>query len=523
MFRRSPCYIPLGNWVLHTIGYKGPVLCEFSNLSSKLYMNPIANPVQDEHVITATNTSLGVKVTVLSRIRRRQQLVFTFENHSLSSGCGPKFWRCQNVLVKRYPILQQYVIFVPLDNAIGIMDFRYREEELLLHAYYVTPLSLTEVSCNPAGLFDILRSTYVVCLKSGDLVVYEIVLNRTHITNTLRHRRTAVHLHDSSNLLSNIMFISLGNLFDQKHLFFTVGIDVYKITPHEYVIQMVGTLRDSGTISVPCTIAAAGGQTLIANCEQVVIYFDLIYESWINRTTYSQRGQPFICPNPDVRLAIFPASYIQYGLWSRNTRENINIPGLEFDSGVCFSTQNKTLFAYIDRKDGVYVLELLTSNFTQLSSKSCLNGHCDPLLIFDNKYIVLRERNDSTITVVDSKLSRIIEATDLTADLVAMIPYLEVTISSSSTTEGTASTSTVTISSTSTTEGTASTSTVTISSTTTTEGTASTSTITGIGGGNFNLRDSLKPGSKAIVGIAVPLVIVCLLIFVIVAAAASCW
>ena len=469
-------------------------------------MNPIANRVQDEHVITATNTSLGVKVTVLSKIRRRQQHILTFENHSLSSGCGPHFWRCQNVLVKRYPILHQYVVFVPLENAIGILDFRYREDELLLHAYYVTPLSLTEVSCNPVGVFDILRSTYAVCLRSSDLVVYEIILNQTQIKNTLRHRLTAVCLPVSPNLLSNIISISLGDSFDQKHLFFTVGIDVYKITPHQYLIQMVGTLKDSGTISVPCTIAAAG-RTMIANCEWGAIYFDLTYEQWINRTTYAEHGRPFICPNPDVRLAVFPASYIQYGLWSQDTRENINIPGLEFDSGMCFGTQNRTLFAYIDREDGVYVLDPPTSNSTQLSSKECLNDHCDPLLIFDNKYTVLRERYNSTIIVVDSKLSRIIEATDLSADLVAMIPYLEVTILSTSTTEGTASTSTITIGG---------------RNSSTTGGTASTTTIT-IGGRNSNPRDSLKPGNKGVVVIAVPLVIVCLIIFVTFATATAIW
>ena len=255
------------------------------------------------------------------------------------------------------------------------------------------------------------------------------------------------------------------------------------------MIQMVGTLKDSGIISVPCTIAAAAGQTMIANCEQGAIYFDLTYGQWINQTTYAEYGRPFICPNPDVRLAVFPDSYVQYGLWSRDTRENINVSGLEFDSGVCFGTQNRTLFAYIDRDDGVYILDPLTSNFTQLSSKGCLNGRCDPLLIFDNKYIVLRERNDSTIIVVDSKLSHIIEATDLSADLVAMIPYLEVTILSTSTTEGT----------------------------------ASTSTITTIGGGNSNPRDSLKPGSKGVVAIAVPLVIVCLVIFVIFTTATAIW
>ena len=168
-----------------------------------------------------------------------------------------------------------------------------------------------------------------------------------------------------------------------------------------------------------------------------MIYFDLLYESWINQTTYSQTGQPFICPNPDIR--VFPASYtfnMDYGVGTLMKTSTYLGWSLTLECALAPKTQ-LYLPILTGIKDGVYVLELLTSNFTQLFSKSCLNRHCDPLLICDNKYIVLRECNDSIITVVDSKLSRIIEASDFTVELLAMIPYLEVTISSTSTTEGT--------------------------------------------------------------------------------------
>ena len=466
----------------------------------------------DEFLVTAENKSAGVQVSIFTKDGGggSHQTLTTelISDRFLSSECGPKNLRCQDLLVISSQLnatTTKYILFIPLVDGLLLLDLRYNgTQRLSFSSYHI--INIQNIGCSPTSSFNILRSTYTVCLgiRTQYLTVLEVLVN----TTSIRESRISVPLIRFHGLedpprVSNFLYVPLQRL-GIYHIYFATARYLYALDPRSYLAREIGELASCNSVTL---LAYAGDETLIAYCsDDSAIYFDINSEEAGDPVPYSQRGQPFICPNPDVRLAVYPASYIQYGLRSRDNRENINIPGLEFDSGVCFGTQNKTLFAYIDRKDGVYILELSTSNFTQLSSKSCLNGHCDPLLIFDNKYIVLRERNDSTITVVDSKLSRIIEATDLTADLVAMIPYLEVTISSMSPTEGTASTSTVTISSTS-----------------TTEGTASTSTTTGIGRGNSNPRDSLKLGSKAIVSIAVPLVIVCLIIFVVVAAAASCW
>jgi len=329
--------------------------------------------------------------------------------------------------VKRYPLLKQYIVFVPLENAIGILDFRYHDgDELLLSAHHVTPLR-----CSPVGVFDILRSIYVVCLRDSDLVVNEIILNQTQIMTTSPGSVTSIPLYNVSNQLSNVVFISLGDFSDQKHLFFTDGNYVYEITPHEYRIRLIGTLTAS---AMACTIAYAGDNTLIAYCEHGVVYFDLILEKWVNWTTYAERGRPIVCPNPDIHLAVYlePVSYVLYGLWSENTIQNFSIHG--FASGVCFGNQNKIFFAYNDREDGVYIMELFTFRLTQLSPKACMN-QCDPLLVFDNRYLVIRQhdQNGTTIIVVDSTLLHfdtdpfIVEAQHTSADLIALIPDLEPT------------------------------------------------------------------------------------------------
>lgn len=435
-------------------------------------------------MLAATTTQSGVEVTVVSKLGQQQQ-GFTFENYSLSSGCGQHFRRCQNVLVKRYPLLKQYIVFVPLENAIGILDFRYHDgDELLLSAHHVTPLR-----CSPVGVFDILRSIYVVCLRDSDLVVNEIILNQTRIMTTSPGSVTSIPLYNVSNQLSNVVFISLGDFSDQKHLFFTDGNYVYEITPHEYRIRLIGTLTAS---AMACTIAYAGDNTLIVYCEHVVVYFDLILEKWVNWTTYAERGRPIICPNPDIHLAVYlePVSYVLYGLWSQNTIQNFSIHG--FASGVCFGNQNKIFFAYNDREDGVYIMELFTFRLTRLSSKACMN-QCDPLLVFDNRYLVIRQhdQNGTTIIVVDSTLLHfdtdpsIVEAQHTSADLIALIPDLEPTISSTPSTTTTTTTTNTTTS--------------TITTTTTTITTTAPTTIAG----NSKMIASGRIGSFAIIAAAV--------------------
>ena len=404
-------------------------------------------------MIAATATQFGVDVTVVPKLGQQQQ-VFTFQNYTLSSGCGPHFRRCQNVLVKTFPISRQYIVFVPLENAVGILDFKYDGTGLVLRAHHVAPLTLNDVWCNPVGVFVILRSVYTVCLMDSDLVVYEIMLNRTQIMATSQRFATSTPLDNFSSLLSNVLFISLGDFSDQKHLFFTVGSDVYEITPHEFRTRPIGTLTASA-MSTACAIAYAGDYTLIAYCEHEVVYFDLIHGNVVNQTTYAERGKPIICPNPDVHLAVYvgPVSYILYGLWSQRAIQNFTIPGSEFADGVCFGTHNKTYFAYNDRENGVYVLELFSSHQNKLSSKACTN-QCDPLLEFDDRYLLLRQRdqNGTTIIVIDSKLldldtdPSIIEAPYRysSADLIAMIADLEPAISSTTETPPTTSTTTIT-------------------------------------------------------------------------------
>ena len=345
--------------------------------------------------------------------------------HFLSSECGVNNFRCQNLLVipsELNATTTQYIVFVPLVDGLLLLDLRYNGVWLSFTGYHV--IDIQNIGCSPVTSFQILRSAYTVCLglRTQYLTILEVVLNTTSLSNT-RITGPLIRFHglEDPPRVTNFEYIPLQQ-YSLYQVYFSTSRYLYALEPRSYLAHDIGELASCDSVT---SLAYAKDETLIAYCsDNSAVYFDLTLQDWINQTAYSERGQPFICPNPDIHLAVYPTSYIQYGLWSQNTLENFNIPGLEFDSGICFGTQNKTFFAYNDREDGVYVLEPATFHQIQLSSESCLN-QCDPLLVFDNRYLVLREhsQNDATAIVVDSKknFSRIITAQHTQADLLAVL------------------------------------------------------------------------------------------------------
>ena len=385
----------------------------------------------DEFLVTTENKSAGLQVSIFTKDGGdgSHQTLTTelISGRFLSSECGPKNFRCQNLLVISSQLnatTTQYIVFIPLVDGLLLLDLRYNgTQQLSFSSYHI--INIQNIGCSPTSSFKILRSTYTVCLgvRTQYLTVLMVLLN----TTSLRESRISgplIRFHglEDPPRVSNFLYVPLQRL-GVYQIYFSTAQYLYALDPRSYLSREIGELASCNSVT---WLAYAGDETLIAYCsDNSAIYFDINSEEAGNPIPYSQMGQRFICPNPDIRLAVYPASYIQYGLWSRDTRDNINIPGLEFDSGVCFGTQNRTLFAYIDREDGVYVLELPTFSLTQLSSQGCLNGQCDPLFLFENRYIVVRERdhNDATAIVVDStkNFSKIVTARHTRADLLTVL------------------------------------------------------------------------------------------------------
>ena len=412
---------------------------------------PVANCTK-AYLVTVENKTDGINILIFSqnvipgRVTAQQPHqkieTKTIHGHFLSQECGPDFFRCRKLLVVSSSLNQiatQHIVFVPLTNGILLLELNFNGTNLHFSRHYNLPM---EISCSPTTVVQILRGIYFVCIntKSGYLSAHVIYLNKTVIVNTYISP-PLVHI-DFSRLgidlstVTNFVHVNLDANTSSQFIYFAVAGSLYALVPPVYLARYVGNLANCVHAE---KLVYAGRKTLVAYCHNSsVVNFDIELENWINQTSYDERGKPYVCPNQNVRLAVFSrASYIQYGLWSQNTLENINIPELEFESGICFGTQDKTFFSYTSREGGVYVLELATASLRHITPSD--NSAYDPVIVFKDRYLMIQERylGDSSIMVVDSQrnFSMLIEGQHARGDFVTIIEDIDLKCASESITD----------------------------------------------------------------------------------------
>lgn len=403
---------------------------------------PVANCTK-AYLVTVENKTDGINILIFSQNvipgrataqqpQNQKIETKTIYGHFLSQECGPDFFRCRKLLVVSSSLNQiatQHIVFVPLTNGILLLELGFNGTNLHFSRHFILAM---EISCSPTTVVQILRGIYFVCIntRSGYLSAHEIYLNKTVIVNTYISP-PLVHI-DFSRLgidlstVTNFVHVNLDANTSSQFIYFAVAGSLYALVPPVYLARYVGNLAYCVDAE---KLVYAGRKTLVAYCHNSsVVNFDIELEDWINQTSYDERGKPYVCPNQNVRLAVFSrASYIQYGLWSQNTLENINIPELEFDSGICFGTQEKTFFAYNSREGGVYVLELATASLRHITLSD--DSAYEPVMVFRDHYLMIQERylGDSSILVVDSQknFSVLIEGQHARADFLTIIEDID--------------------------------------------------------------------------------------------------
>ncbi len=365
------------------------------------------------------NTTSGIEVNVANKHDKGVLESREFSHH-LSSQCGEYNVRCKDLLVESSTSPNKSIVFVPLLDGIFLLEVSHRGK-----ITDSTKLTINApVPCSPTAISKIQENIIAVCLNEerGYLTTMKIYLNTTSISSSRGSRPQIPDFnfgHSNSPHLSDFKYIQ-----DLQWILFASSNHVYTLLPLTYTSLEFSD--DLGNCSRPESIVYTSDGVLIAYCHDFASYYSVAYEHAFNQSQYSKHGQPFLCPNPDVHVAVFAsASYILYRVWSANSRETINIHDMKFDSGVCFGSRTRTLFAYNDKERGVYVLDPATSNLTHLSSKACLNSHCEPLLVFQSRYIVIRERenNDGNVIVVDSQqnYTAVITAEHVKSDFLTLL------------------------------------------------------------------------------------------------------
>ena len=391
-------------------------------------------PLRDEHVIALENTTTGIVVSVLSRNGVDYSIP---DPNFISPACGNNFLKCQDLKVVSYALTNttsQHITLVPVVGGIGTFEFHYNGFQLSFHKQHIA-----ELGCNPMSIhkLELTETYYVFCLKRTVLNGHIVTLNRENSSVKLSQTPYLNIFVENPSHLSNFVYVTFGDNASEEWIYFAKGASLYRISPFlTPSYSVVGNLIFDSYECDTETIVYARDGTLIAFCHDInnvsaVLYFDFNKRRVDNATIFAEQ-QPYVCPNSDVRLSVNKRdSSIQYGLWSQssdipnaNNLAEFTIPSENFDSGVCFTgPENNSLLAYSDRQEGVFLFDTGTLSFKHLTSVGCPNSFCEPLLVYDSRYVAIRERQgNATVKIIDTveNCSAIING-QASADLLTLI------------------------------------------------------------------------------------------------------
>ena len=139
---------------------------------SLFFSDPQHSP-RDEHVITATNTSTGTLLSIVSRKENYSILEPRFLSPALGSS--------SRILVTSFAQIpnttSQHIVLVPVERGIRMLDFCYDGFELSLHKKHTVQLG-----CDPIGIFKLNPVTfYLLCLSGIMLDGHNLTLNQSMI------------------------------------------------------------------------------------------------------------------------------------------------------------------------------------------------------------------------------------------------------------------------------------------------------------------------------------------------------
>ena len=395
-------------------------------------------------LVAATNQTNGVEIRIFPDISSDKDWP-SYEQREITgyflpADCGEKFHKCNQPLVvaanaastsaKRGQTDQQsFILILPLAKALGFLKLKVNSIGFLSISEepHIIDLSEQKYNCSPTSVYHIRNSYYVVCpnAASNYVKLLELRLNTTHLEESYLPVLEHPHL-ESVRSLTNSLYVDLPSESGPV-IFFATRYEVFYFRPLQYVIEEL----DIGLREKECfakSIEYIGDWEMLIYCDNdQAMYVDMNREFIFTSVEYAKDGRPYICPNPDVYLAIYAkAHYILYAFRSTKQASNFELPGRNFDNGICLGSQNVTLFAFSDRERGTQLLNTsATGSIRSLSGTTCTNYPCQPLVILQDRYLVIREKREGSwfISILDSSkdFSLVLEAQHSNADLMTVI------------------------------------------------------------------------------------------------------
>lgn len=336
------------------------------------------------------------------------------EGHVLPSDCEQKeFYRDLTVLNRSQG--HQYVAFVPGISSVLILDVRLIGKILSVNDYYRKDVP-GSAGCSEVGVFTLRESVFVSCLNAaeGYLEFMLLKLNASDIKGSTISAPVTKFFYDVQDQISNFVTVKVGSNPDAQQIYFQTGPYLYYCTPLSYSCNS-DPIAILPNCPYPYRLEYPSGNTMMLYCKDAfVVYVDIQEAAVLNVSSNVEFGRPYVCADRNVRLVVFKSSsnYVQYGVWSQGGGvKNVTLRGQYFESGVCVQANERTLFVYVDKVDGVYVTDVVSETARLLVDRGCLsNSSFHPLSIVED-HLVVKEAGCGQVSLFDLRLNvtRILE------------------------------------------------------------------------------------------------------------------
>ena len=373
----------------------------------------------------------------------------SIEDYFLSSECGRDFVNCQAFVLaadsasENSPTLaaQSFIAIVPLNESLAFQKLTrddnkgflsFSEEDPYIH-------DLRGVNCSPASPpYRVGYHHYMLCYNTDAefVTLLTLKLNETHTEDIKVLDDEYLHV-SSVRSVTNSLLVDLPEESDTV-IFFATGYNIYYYKPLDGIVGELDIGLEENDFFVTA-IDYIGGWEMIAYCNNdQAIYIDLNREFIFETVDYRSDGQPHVCPNPDVYLAVFAeAGYVQYAFRSTQQAKNFELFSDEFDNGICVGSIDTTLFVFTDRERGTQLLNASGNSIRSLSDTTCTNYPCQPLVLLEDQYLAIREKRGINwyISLFDThnNFSLVLEAKHTRADFMAVIETTGVVMTTDST------------------------------------------------------------------------------------------
>lgn len=369
---------------------------------------PVVNATSfNQYLLSASNTlsPKGIPqttLTIASSHPDSDPLTYIFPNHPLSPACANHVTRCRQLIVIQEEESQLVGILFPLNNSIGLMVFNDRGEDLVHHTTYMLHFEHHQ-DCAPIAIVEFKKNNYTVCIDPmGRIISCLINLQFENITQSYLQCSTSGLFRSpiDYSLISNIVWVDQND-----YLMFIFGRRLYRLYPERSTLSISVFQFPQNHIptNVQLVYSRVQNELIIhyfdSQLETIYIAFDLSVERW--ESFHNNTNLEYSCFN-GYSVFVFPGfSVILYEKQKPQEEgivpTQIDITGNHFITGLCFGNTTHPYFVYVDQSQGIFILDISTLNSTTLSTSVCARGECQIPILYQSRYLLLREGQGSLV------------------------------------------------------------------------------------------------------------------------------